>query len=253
MATSATGLARRKIGNWKVARISPIYKQKGKRTDCNSYRPISCLSVPSKILETCAKIQIVNFFEANKLFAKSQHGFRNKRSTMSALISMNNTWLNALDKKKFAGVLSFDLSSAFDSIDQSILCDKLSLYGFDHTSLSWVKSYLTNRSQYVQIGPNASTLAFIITGSPQGSCISPIFFIILIADIDEWTCHAIIDGFADDNNATVVGDEISDVVKKLEEDAGNILSFRAHVHEDFCAKFVEYAQKIQRNATVLLH
>ena len=212
---------------WKCARITPIYKNKGGKKDPNSYRPISCLSIPAKVLETCAKIQIVQFFEAHSLFSLSQHGFRNRRSTTSALIQMSSLWQEAINEKKISGVLSFDLSSAFDAIDSTILCKKLRLYGFDTTSIKWVKDYLTNRTQFVRIGSNDSDMMFLVTGSPQGSVISPIFFIILLADIDEWTQYAIIAGFADDNCATVTGDSTSEISNKLESDAHGILKFMA--------------------------
>jgi len=212
---------------WKLARITPIYKQKGSKSDPNSYRPISCLSVPAKILETCAKIQIVHFFESNKLFSSSQHGFRSSRSTTSALISMCSIWQEAVDKKKCAGVLSFDLTSAFDAVDSTILHNKLRAYGFDTISLNWIRDYLTNRKQFVRSNSKDSSVLFLVTGSPQGSVISPVLFIIILADIDEWTQYAIIVGFADDNCATVTGETLSDVAQKLESDADEILKFMA--------------------------
>ena len=70
---------------------------------------------------------------------------------------MHSTWSNAADKKQFAGVLAFDLSSAFDCIDIEIICNKLKIYGFDTISINWIKSYLTERSQFVQIGGEVST------------------------------------------------------------------------------------------------
>ena len=86
---------------------------------------------------------------------------------------------------------------------------------------------LLNRTQYVRVGTNDSDLMILVTGSPQGSVISPIFFIILLADIDEWTQYAIIVGFADDNSATVTGETTADVTRKLESDAHSILKFMA--------------------------
>ena len=142
-----------------------------------------------------------NFFEEHKLFASSQHGFRTKRSTTSALIDMHSSWTNALDTNKSAAVLSFDLSSAFDSVDAEILCTKLEIIGFDIQSVKWIKSYLTNRSQFIQIGNNISRTLIIARGSPQGSVLSPVLFIIFISDIDDWTKFAKMTGFADDYSA----------------------------------------------------
>ena len=138
---------------------------------------------------------------------------------------MTSIWLDAIDKKRYAGVLSFDLSSAFDCIDCNILCSKLHLYGFDATSINWVRSYLTNRSQFVQFESNTSSIETIVIGAPQGSVLSPIFFIILLADISEWTEFAILEGFADDMSITVTDDTIPNTIIQLEQDAMHILQF----------------------------
>ena len=53
---------------WKLARVIPLYKSKGPKDEANSYRPISCLSALGKVLETCAKVQIAEYFESNNLF-----------------------------------------------------------------------------------------------------------------------------------------------------------------------------------------
>jgi len=150
-----------------------------------------------------------------------------KRSTTSALIDMHTTWSEAVDKGKFVGVLSFDLSSAFDCIEVNTLCNKLHLYGFDETSINWIRSYLTDRMQYVQVGNDVSSIKLIIVGAPQGSVLLPTLFIILISDIDDWTDHAIITGFADDNCATVIEDTLEETINKLQHDAKNVLSFMA--------------------------
>ena len=212
--------------SWKLSRTIPIYK-KGSKSSVDSFRPISCLSIVAKILELCIKNQIVDFFERNKLFPSGQHGFRKNRSTVSALISAQNIWKKALDKKKFAGALSFDLTSAFDAIDPNILCDKLKIYGFKERSIRWVRDYLSNRRQYVQTGDDVSNIMTIKIGSPQGSCLSAIFFIILIADIDEWTVNSVISGFADDITASTSDVVEATVIDKLKTDATNILSFMA--------------------------
>jgi len=161
------------------------------------------------------------------LFPSSQHGFRSYRSTISALISAQNIWKNALDQKKYSGALSFDLTSAFDAIDSKILCDKLKIYGFKPSAINWIRDYLSNRQQYVQFGDKISDTMTIKIGSPQGSCLSAILFIILIADIDEWTSHSIITGFADDISASVVDVSVEKVIEKLKVDGENILSFMA--------------------------
>jgi len=201
--------------------------KKGSKDMCCNYRPISCLNVGAKVLETVSKIQITKYFEDNKLFSSSQHGFRAKRSTNSALIDAHTKWTNAMDEGKIAGVLSFDLSSAFDCVSADLLCNKLKIYGFDNISIGWVRSYLSDRSQFVCIGNDISEVLIIKVGSPQGSVISPVLFIILLSDIDLWSEHSTISGFADDNSATVIEDTFKNMISKLESDACHILSFMA--------------------------
>jgi len=140
---------------------------------------------------------------------------------------MHSSWTNALDTNKSAAVLSFDLSSAFDSVDAEILCTKLEIIGFDIQSVKWIKSYLTNRSQFIQIGNNISRTLIIARGSPQGSVLSPVLFIIFISDIDDWTEFAKMTGFADDYSATVIDSTLQGTLDKLEHDAKNILCFMA--------------------------
>ena len=107
------------------------------------------------------------------------------------------------------------------------MCNKLRIYGFNEESISWIRSYLTERSQYVKIGNDISHIRLVKIGAPQGSVLSPVLFIILIGDIDDWADHATIVGFADDNSATIVDLTLQDVLEKLEHEAKNILSFMA--------------------------
>jgi len=86
---------------------------------------------------------------------------------------------------------------------------------------------MNQRKQFVEIPGQRSSTLTILVGAPQGSCLSPLFFIILIADINEWTTCAIIAGFADDISATVVEKDLSKVLPSLEKDATNILKFMA--------------------------
>ena len=212
--------------SWKVGRVTPVWK-KGPRDDWNNYRPISCLSIPAKILEACAKSQIADFFERNNLFGTGQHGFRPHRSTTSALVAMTSAWTDAVDRNHNAGALAFDLSSAFDTVDVNILCSKLAIYGFDTVSLSWIRSYLTNRHQFVQVGNIRSKTLKVNTGCPQGSVLSPILFIILTADIEDWVQHSELSSYADDITATATGLTPTDVIVKLQKSAHTILSFFA--------------------------
>ena len=74
----------------------------------------------------------------------------------------------ALDKGDLGGALLTDLSQAFDCIKHDLLIVKLSAYGFDSHSLSFVLSYLNERKQRTKIHNSHSSYANIAYGVPQG-------------------------------------------------------------------------------------
>ena len=82
----------------------------------------------------------------------------------------------------FAAVMT-DLSKAFDCISHELLIAKLNAYGFDETSLKVIISYLKNRTQTTKVGSMFSESPSIIFGTPQGSVLCPLLFIIYVCDL----------------------------------------------------------------------
>ena len=70
--------------DWKIARITPIYKQKGCKDDPNNYRPISVVSSIAKIMEKLVKHQLMSHFANNNLISFSQFAYLNKHYTNSS-------------------------------------------------------------------------------------------------------------------------------------------------------------------------
>ena len=136
---------------WKEALITPILK-KGDREKKENYRPVSCLAVASKVLEKVVCNQITRFMVVHGLLPDNQHGFREKRSTMTALSEMQRDWASNTDRKEKTGILLWDLSAAYDTLDSNLLCQKLAIYGFSDLSCRWMKTYLTGRTQKVKVG-----------------------------------------------------------------------------------------------------
>jgi hypothetical protein len=103
------------INDWKLARVSPIYKS-ADRKKCENYRPISILPIISKVFEREVFTQIYKYLNENSLLSKSQSGFRQKHGTWGALIQMCDQWLSDMDKGKINGVAFLDIRKAFDSL-----------------------------------------------------------------------------------------------------------------------------------------
>ena len=105
--------------SWKEGVVTPVLK-KGATTDKKNYRPVTCLSVLSKVLEKIICDQITKFMEKNKLLPPNQHGFREGRSTMTALSAIQQEWAENTANKFITGVLLWDLSAAFDTLNPNM-------------------------------------------------------------------------------------------------------------------------------------
>ena len=117
----------------------------------NNYRPISLLPVVSKILERVVHKQLLHYIQSYNLLASEQSGFRPRHSTVTSLIKVTDDWLNAMDNKFITGAVFVDLRKAFDTVDHSLLLNKLARYGLTPGSIQWFKDYLENRQITTQI------------------------------------------------------------------------------------------------------
>lgn len=169
---------------FKTAVITPILKKPG--LDPNNYnnlRPISNLPFISKILEKTVAEQLHAHLSQNYLYEQFQSGFRSRHSTETALIKITNDLLIAADSGLLSILILLDLSAAFDTISHSILLNRLSSIGITHTPLHWFRSYLSGRTQFIQLKSFQSQSSLVCTGVPQGSVLGPLLFIIYLLPI----------------------------------------------------------------------
>jgi hypothetical protein len=134
----------------KLAKVKPLYK-KGNIHEVQNYRPISILSVFSKILEKLMYNSLTSFIIKNNILTEAQHGFRANKSTETASQSFLESIQDAVDRGQHAIEIFFDLTKAYDVINHDILLGKLNSYGIRGMTNSWLKSYLAHRKQFVEI------------------------------------------------------------------------------------------------------
>ena len=203
---------------WKVAYVTPIYKGSGSMADLNNYRPISILPPIAKIFERLMSVRIREFFESNKLLTSNQYSFREGLSCELSLNTMIDGWKQSLDNRKFVISLFLDLSKAFDTIDHSLLLQKLKYYRFNNQALLLIKNYLSNRYIITKINGSFSNPIEVKVGVPQGSVLGPLLFIIFMNDICHLPIKTDINLFADDLTVTSVGSTVSIALEQLTED-----------------------------------
>ena len=167
---------------WKIARVSAAF-QKGWEEDRTCYRPLSMLSIPSKLMESCVASNITNHVVMQNLLDNRQWAYRKGKSTEHLLIHLTERWREAVERKLFVGILFVDFTKAFDTVSHNILLQKLNDLGIRGDIWLWLKNYLTERRQFVRINGSDSDTHIIAHGVPQGSVLGPTLFSLFTNDL----------------------------------------------------------------------
>ena len=155
--------------------------------------------------------RLLKFIDQNNILYDHQYGFRLTHSTTLAMVTLVTKLLEAQDKILISIGLFVDFSKAFNTVNFDILFLKLYHYGIRGAPLTWLRSYLKNRIQYVQFENIAASERNVRTGITQGSILGPILFLLYINDIAKISPDLIPLLFADDSNFFVSGETIANV------------------------------------------
>ena len=168
---------------WKNALIMPIPKPGKDLSDPKSYRPISLLSCVGKTVEKMVNTRLTWYLENNTKYSPTQFGFRPGRSTEDLLVKVEHQIRSTLVNRKVSVAVFFDLKNAFDTINHEHILYKLANAGINGNMLRWIESFLKDRTYQVIVGNSKSERKLVKRGVPQGSCLSPTFFNIIMSDI----------------------------------------------------------------------
>lgn len=197
----------------KLATVIPLHK-KGNTSEMENYRPISLLPGFSKVFEKCMSIRIMEYFLVNDMFYMGQHAYMKGRGTQTALYEFTESILQSLENKNHVMGLFLDLTKAYDCVNHQLLTKKLMLYGISGNVLSWLRSYLSARTQQTVVTKQGvsfkSRRETVKMGIPQGSIIGPILFIIYVNDaqkcIEGQNCF--LTNYADDKNLLITNPDL---------------------------------------------
>ena len=192
----------------KTAKVLPLYKSQDKMSVTN-YRPISILPVFSKIFEKIMYKRLLDFIKKHKLLYKFQFGFRESYGTNLALTFLTDKIMKSLDNNEIVVGLFLDFTKAFDTLNHTVLINKLHKYGIRGNALNWIKSYLSDRNQFVCFNDVKSSKLNIQCGIPQGSLLGSLLFLIYINNIVNVSKILFFLLFADDTNVFLSGKNIN--------------------------------------------
>ena len=169
---------------WKVSSVVPVFKY------AKNYRPVSLLSVVSKIFEKLVNNRIVDHLEKCGLFSDFQYGFRSSRSTVDRPTVVSDRIARAFNWSGATRAVALDISKAFDRVWHAGLLHKLKSYGISGQIFGLISSFLSNKRLRVVLDGKSSQEYPVNAGVPQGSILGPTLFLLDINDLsDDVICN----------------------------------------------------------------
>ena len=151
---------------WKVSSVVPALKNVGERTTAKNYRPVSLLSVVSKVFEKLVNNRTVDHLDKCGLFLDFQHGFRSSRSTADVLTVVSDRIARAFNRSGAARAVVLDISKSFNRVWHAGLLHKLKSYGISGQIFGLFSSFLSNRRLRVIVDVKSSKEYPVNTGVP---------------------------------------------------------------------------------------
>ena len=160
-----------------------VFKNVGDRSTAKIYRPVSLLSVVSKVFEKLVNNRIVDHLEKCALFSDFQYDFRSSRPTADLLTVVSDRIARAFNRSGATRAVALDISKAFDRVWHAGLLHKLKSYGISGQIFGHISSFLSNRRLRLVLDGKSSQEYPINAVVPQGSILGPTLFLVYINDL----------------------------------------------------------------------
>jgi hypothetical protein len=231
---------------WKMANIILLLKPKKDKQHPSSYRPISLLSCLGKLLEKIIKQRLMLELERRNILPQHQAGFRPGKSTIYNIVRLERyaqSQLRRPRRRQHSAAILFDIKAAFDSVWHDGLIYKLNDFRLPRYIINYLISFLHNRTAAIEIENVLSRQFNLKSGTPQGSPLSPLLYIIYTADsmngLPTHTEHGL---FADDTALWTSGNTTTSLSSKLQQAIDEF--------ESWCKS---WKLKLQPTKTELIH
>ena len=228
---------------WKKANIILLLKPNKDKLQPSSYRPISLLSCMGKLLEKIVKHRLMDTLNQRNILPEHQAGFRPKKNTIYNIIRLERFAKEQIKQKRQAAVILFDIKAAFDSVWHDGLIYKLKDLRLPNYLVDYLIAFLDNRTASIELESVLSQSFNLNSGTPQGSPLSPLLYIIYTHDsmngIPDHTEHGL---FADDTALWSSSNTTSNLKSRLQQSADEF--------QKWCAS---WKLKLQPTKTELVH
>ena len=204
---------------WKDAIVKMIPKPNKDAKYAKNFRPISLLSCMGKVLERIIARRLSEYMEVNNMFTTSQSGFRKHRMTTEQLLRLSEEAHIAFKKQQVVSAIFLDAEAAFDRCwHQGIKYKLKKNLNLPDRFIRLISSFLSDRTLTVVYEGCHSKKVYLKAGTPQGSPLSPLIYLIFVNDFPEEiksTCS--LSQFADDTALWTAAYTHSYATRKLQK------------------------------------
>lgn len=204
---------------WKHALTKMLPKPGKPSNKAANYRPISLLSCVGKLFERCIAARLYSYLESKNLLNPHQSGYRSKRSINDHLLRLVEDSFIGFKHQQVTAALFLDAEAAFDKCWHQGIKYKLDKnLNLPMKTIRLLSSFLNNRTLIVEVEGERSDLVNLLAGTPQGSCLSPLIYLIYVNDMPfDPGIGASMSQFADDICIWATGKDAKCAVAKLQQ------------------------------------